>query len=327
MDDVLDDALGQKINLIENNTEYNHICCEYKQMSINSLLCNNSEDDAKDDVLDDAEYKNKNVIDKNVIDKNKYTCFCGKEYKYRQGLWKHKKLCNKKIINDNLKKSITQDVNNLSQPKNMTDLLFDIIKQNQDFQKDMQKQMLEFMKERNNTIFSNNTTTNSHNKTFNLNMFLNETCKNAMNLSDFANSIQLQLSDLESVGELGYVNGISNIIIKNLKELDITQRPIHCTDAKREILYIKDKDKWERESEQKEIIIKFVNNVANKNIRMLSEFKKKYPDCCKYESKYSDYYSKLIIEAMGGSGGTDADKNEKIIKKITKEVTIDKAIL
>jgi hypothetical protein len=158
-------------------------------------------------------------------------------------------------------------------------------------------------------------------------MFLNETCKNAMNISDFADSIKLQLSDLESVGELGYVNGISNIIIKNLKELDITQRPIHCTDAKREILYIKNRDRWEKEGEQKEIIMKFVNNVANKNIRMLNEFKKKYPDCCKYESKYSDYYSKLIIEAMGGSGGTDAEKNEKIVKKITKEVTIDKDIL
>jgi hypothetical protein len=172
-----------------------------------------------------------------------------------------------------------------------------------------------------------NNINNSNNKTFNLNVFLNETCKNAMNISDFMNSIQLQLSDLESVGELGYINGISNIIIQNLKKLDITERPIHCTDAKRETLYIKDQDKWKKEGEQKEIIVKFVSNVANKNIRMLSEFKKKYPDCCKYESKYSDYYSKLIIEAMGGSGGTDAEKHEKIVKKICKEVTIDKTVL
>jgi hypothetical protein len=201
------------------------------------------------------------------------------------------------------------------------------MKENSQFKQlllDQNKQIIELANKSNNNVFNN---VNCNNKTFNLNMFLNETCKNAMNISDFADSIQLQLSDLESVGELGYVNGISNIIIKNLKELDITQRPIHCTDAKREILYIKDRDKWEKEGEQKEIIFSFVNNIANKNIRMLNEFKKKYPDCCKYESKYSDYYSKLIIEATGGTGGLDTEKNEKIIKKISKEVTIDKAVL
>jgi hypothetical protein len=207
-------------------------------------------------------------------------------------------------------------------------LMMILIKQNTDLQNlimNQQNSVLELCK--NGIYNNNNNTTNSHNKTFNLNMFLNETCKNAMNISDFMNSIQLQLSDLESVGELGYVNGISNIIIKNLKELDITQRPIHCTDVKREIIYVKDKDKWEKEGEQNELMVGFVKNVANKNIRMLNEFKKKYPDCCKYESKYSDYYSKLIIEAMGGTGGSDEDKHAKIIKKICKEVTIDKSIL
>jgi hypothetical protein len=158
-------------------------------------------------------------------------------------------------------------------------------------------------------------------------MFLNETCKNAMNISDFANSIQLQLSDLEDVGELGYVNGISNIIIKNLKELDITERPIHCTDGKREILYIKDHDIWEKENEQKDKMVKFVKNVANKNIKMLNEFKNNYPDCIRCESKISDHYNKLVMEAMGGSGNNYDEKHEKIIKKISKEVIIDKDVL
>jgi hypothetical protein len=320
MDDVLDDALGKKYTKRQKQKYCNDICSHNIDNITTNFACNISEDDAMDDAMDDAEYKNKNFAVKKSLGKNKYICVCGKEYKYRQGLWKHKKLC----ISD--KTSITQTINNLSENKNLTDLLCNIIKQNQDFQKDMQKQMIGFMKESNHTIFSNNTT-NSHNKTFNLNMFLNETCKNAMNLSDFANSIQLQLTDLGSVGEVGYVNGISNIIIKNLKELDITQRPIHCTDAKREIIYVKDKDKWEKEGEQNEMVVGFVKNVANKNIRMLNEFKKKYPDCCKYESKYSDYYSKLIIEAMGGSGGSDDDKHAKIIKKICKEVIIDKTVL
>lgn len=241
---------------------------------------------------------------------------CEKEYSTSSGLWKHMKgKCSKiqdhnsHIVNHN-----SQIIENSSHIVN-ENLIIELLKQNQE----LQKSLIELSKEK---LIIN--TQNSNNKTFNLNVFLNETCKNAMNISDFADTIKLQLSDLESVGELGYVNGISNIIIKHLKELDITQRPIHCTDAKRETLYIKDQNKWEKEGEKRELILKFVNNVANKNIRMLSEFKKKYPDCCKYESKYSDYYSKLIIEAMGGSGGTDAEKHEKIIRKICKEVTVDK---
>jgi hypothetical protein len=259
---------------------------------------------------------------------------CEKEFNDRAGLWRHKKKC---IIEDKNNNEMNNETNNneLEISNNQTDnavinkLLEHLIKENSEmknFMMQQQNMVLELCK--NGTHNTNNShNTNSNNKTFNLNVFLNETCKNAMNISDFADSIQLQLSDLETVGELGYINGISNIIIKHLKELDITQRPIHCTDAKREILYVKDQDKWEREGEQKDKVIKFVSNVANKNIRMLNEFKKKYPDCCKYESKYANYYSKLIIEAMGGSGGTDAEKNEKIIKKISKEVTIDKCVL
>jgi uncharacterized C2H2 Zn-finger protein len=258
-----------------------------------------------------ASIKSSNIINKNG--EKQYICNnCEKVFNDRAGLWRHKKKCLDNICNINNEKQIVNF----------------LMKENSEFKQlllEQNKQIIELANKTSNNIF--NTNTNFHNKTFNLNMFLNETCKNAMNISDFADSIKLELSDLESVGELGYINGISNIIIKNLKGLDITQRPIHCTDAKRETLYIKDKDKWEKEGEQKEIIVKFVSNIANKNIRMLSEFKKKYPDCCKYESKYSDYYSKLIIEAMGGSGGTDAEKHEKIIKKICKEVIVDKSVL
>jgi hypothetical protein len=267
---------------------------------------------------------------KKVADENhnnneyKFICKCGKKYIHDSSFYRHKKLC--KII-DNI--DITVSSNNQSSNKESSDkeLMMLLIKENSEFKSMMLKVLENGLYNNCNNSNNINNINNSNNKTFNLNVFLNETCKNAMNISDFMNSIQLQLSDLESVGELGYINGISNIIIQNLKKLDITERPIHCTDAKRETLYIKDQDKWKKEGEQKEIIVKFVSNVANKNIRMLSEFKKKYPDCCKYESKYSDYYSKLIIEAMGGSGGTDAEKHEKIVKKICKELTIDKSIL
>jgi hypothetical protein len=167
------------------------------------------------------------------------------------------------------------------------------------------------------------THTNSHNKAFNLNFFLNETCKDAMNIMDFVESIKLQLSDLESVGEVGYIEGISNIIVKNLKELDVTQRPVHCTDKKRETIYIKDEDKWEKDEEQKKMH-KIVRKVADKNIRLLPKFKEKYPDYNKASSKHSDTYNKIIIESMGGAGDNDFEKEEKIIKKVSKEVIIEK---
>ena len=167
---------------------------------------------------------------------------------------------------------------------------------------------------------------NSHNKTFNLNVFLNETCKDAMNIMDFVDSLKLQLSDLESVGRLGFIEGISNIIIKNLNEMDVHKRPVHCSDSKREVMYIKDEDKWEKENENKNKLRKVIKKVASKNQRLLPKFKEEHPDCGKYHSKYSDQYNKLIVESMGGSGDNDVEKEDKIIKKIAKNVLIDKSI-
>ena len=186
----------------------------------------------------------------------------------------------------------------------------------------MKSMMMEVIKN-GTTQNSHNTTTNSHNKAFNLNFFLNETCKDAMNITDFVESIKLQLSDLEKVGELGYVEGISNIIVKNLKDLDVTQRPVHCTDKKRETMYIKDEDKWEKDEERKKMH-KLVRRVADKNARMLPKFKEAHPDCLKSSSRYSDQYNKIIMEAMGGRGDDDFEKEEKIIKRVSKEVIVEK---
>jgi hypothetical protein len=147
-----------------------------------------------------------------------------------------------------------------------------------------------------------------------------------MNIMDFVDSIKLQLSDLEKVGELGYVDGISNIIVKNLNALDVTQRPVHCTDKKREILYIKDEDKWEKDNEEKNKLRKAIKRVALKNQRMIPKFKEEHPDCGKSASKFSDQYNKIIYEAMGGVGDNNLEKELKIIKKITNVTTIDKAI-
>jgi hypothetical protein len=172
----------------------------------------------------------------------------------------------------------------------------------------------------------NNTTNNTNisNKSFNLNLFLKETCKDAMNIMDFVESIKLQLSDLERVGEFGYVEGISNIIVKKLKELDITQRPVHCTDKKRETMYIKHDNKWEKDDNNIKMH-KVVKKVADKNARMILKYKEVHPDCGTYHSKFSDQYNKIIVEAMGGSGDNDFEKEEKIIRNVSKQIGIEKS--
>jgi hypothetical protein len=177
-----------------------------------------------------------------------------------------------------------------------------------------------------NTINQTNQTnqTNSHNKTFNLQFFLNETCKDAMNISEFIENISLQLGDLETLGHLGYVEGISKIIIKNLRALDVEKRPVHCSDIKREIMYVKDKDKWEKENDEKQKIKQVISSVVSKNLGLLPEFQKKYPECMNPESKKSDEYNQIIMEAMAGGAEAGIKNKEKIVRRIAKEVVIDK---
>jgi hypothetical protein len=154
--------------------------------------------------------------------------------------------------------------------------------------------------------------------------FLNETCKDAMNIMDFVNSIKIQLCDLENVGKVGFVDGISSIIVKNLNLLDETKRPVHCADTKREVMYVKDENKWEKEDEDKKKIRKMIKYVTHKNTKLMKEFREKYPGCEKSESKYSNSYDKLIVEAFGGKGDNDEEKENKIIRKIAKNVVIEK---
>jgi len=261
---------------------------------------------------------------------NTYFCCekCNKEYTSRNGLWKHKKQCSNYNINEVTNETINDLAKKIS---DKDELIMFLIKENAEFKNiivDQQKQqnvmLMEIMKNNVNvnTNNSNNTTNNSHNKAFNLQFFLNETCKDAMNIGDFVNSIKLQLSDLENIGEIGYVEGISNIITSNLKALDVTQRPVHCTDKKRETMYIKDENKWAKENEDKPKLRKAIKNIANKNIRLLSQFREKYPDYCNSSLKISDTYDKIVIEAMT----TDVDKDDKIIRKISGATIIDKIL-
>ena len=240
---------------------------------------------------------------------------CEKEFKNRSGLWKHNKNCkNKNDIDNKIEEPTDKQLMMMVVQQNVM-----LIKENQEFK----NLILEIVK-KDTTINNTTTHTNSHNKTFNLQFFLNETCKDAMNIMDFVDSIKLQLSDLENLGKLGYVDGISKIIVSNLNSLDETKRPVHCTDSKREVMYVKDEDKWEKENESKQKMRKVIKHVAHKNTKLLKDYKIKYPGCEKSESKYSDKYDKLIIEAFGGKGDNDDEKENKIIRNIAKEVTIDK---
>jgi hypothetical protein len=260
--------------------------------------------------------------------KKEFKCICGKNYKFSQGLSKHKKICSYST-----EKNITYK--NQDEFKNLTNLVLEVVKQNKELitlnteaqkhNQELTNKIVEMCGTTNNNTLINNHS-NNNNKTFNLNVFLNETCKDAMNINDFVDSLQLQLSDLEEVGKLGFVDGISNIIVKNLKALDLHKRPVHCADKKREVIYIKDEDKWERENEQKQKLRKAIKRVAFKNEKLLPKYKELHPGCNYSDSKYADHYSKLVIEAFGGSGDNDIEKQDKIIRNIAKEIVIDKTM-
>ena len=254
---------------------------------------------------------------------NKFICDCGKSFKTHGGIWKHKKKCNNAPIHDDPDNNIMTLV--MEVVKNNTELQ----KQNDEFKTMLLEQnnkmietVQEVCKSNNSNIINSNI--NSNNKAFNLNVFLNETCKDAMDINDFIDSVKLQLSDLELVGKLGFVDGISSIIIKNLKALKENERPVHCTDLKRETMYVKEQGIWEKQEGDYKNLRKVIKRIAFKNSKNLSLYKELHPDYNDYYSKHSDHYLKLQIEAFGGSGNETIDNENKIIKKIAKEMAIDK---
>ena len=296
------------------NADFSCIICDY-------ICSKKSEWDRHINTKKHKYRHNGNILETNGNKKNA-ECECGKKYNTRSGLWKHQKIC-QEIKNSNENQIISLENNGAMSDK---DLIVYLIKENSEFKNMMLEQQNMMMKVlENGTNNMNNSHNHSHNKTFNLQFFLNETCKDAMNIMDFVDSIKLQLSDAINVGEVGYIEGISNIITKNLKQLDITQRPIHCTDKKRETIYIKDEDKWEKEEENNPKMRKVIRHVSHKNAKMLPEYRAKYPDCGFSHSNRSDQYNKMIIEAMGGSGNNDIEKEDKIIRNVMKDVCIDKS--
>jgi hypothetical protein len=244
---------------------------------------------------------------------------CSKHYRDRTGLWKHKKKCDGHSLHIHESSHTNHDLS-YNDVKALSNLVLDVVKQNQE----LAKQIMELSK--NNIITNNNcNNTNTINNKFNLQVFLNEKCKDALNINEFVDSLKISFKDFENVGSLGFVEGISKIFLKGLKQLDITKRPIHCSDLKRETMYVKDKDTWEKDSEDKNKIKMAIKNIAHKNTRIIPFWRDANPTCQDSQSKKNDQYMKILYESMGPCDHEEDNANyEKIIKKIAKEVTIDK---
>ena len=264
-----------------------------------------------------------------------HNCECGKSYANKSGLWKHKKTCvtiksktddnNIETTNDkpNTKSNV---INDFEDEMNKTEtfdknLLFELLKQNQE----LQRQLIEMSLKNNSNNITNNSINTNCNNSFNLQFFLNDKCKDAMNMSEFIDSIKVQLSDLETFENDGYADGVSNIIVKGLNALDAYLRPIHCSDLKRETVYIKDNNCWVKETDDKLVLKSAIKKVAFKNIKQINEWIKIHPDCKDPRTKTYDKYNKIVMNSM--SGGTEeeqADNINKIVRNVTKAVVIDK---
>jgi hypothetical protein len=244
-----------------------------------------------------------------------FTCEnCCKEYKNKSGLWKHMKNCNKQI--------------NANVPFDKDKIILQLIKENSNLQTILQEQHIETMKIMSTMNTTNNIQNNvNSNNTFNLQVFLNETCKDAMNMSEFIDSIELNLSDVEQVGKNGFINGISDIVIRYLTKLDVHKRPVHCSDKKRETLYIKENNVWQEENLDLEdnIMLQLIRDVRDKNADNVHKWRDMYPQCLKAYSDKTDQYNMIVHEALGGDIKlSKKEKESKIISKIAKAVYIDK---
>jgi len=258
-----------------------------------------------------------------------YNCDCGKEYNHRASLFNHKKKCkpddesSPQIIDA----SITDASNNVIQllidenkefkneNKEFKNMIMELVKSNNE----LQKQMIDVCKNTNSIINTNSHNT-TNNKIFNLQLFLNEECKDAMNMSEFINSIELKISDLENIGKVGYVEGMSSIIIRELNDTDMYKRPVHCSDAKRETMYVKEENIWEKDNSEAKQMIKAVRGIDKKNYKMLTKWKEMDPKCVDSKSNQCDKYMKIMSKVMDG----DIENVNKVIKKIAKEVVIEK---
>ena len=263
---------------------------------------------------------NEPIDDTEETNSSNYYCKCGKKYQYRQGLWKHRQKC---------KEPISLEVDEKKEEITVLDAktMFDMFKE---LMLEQSKSMMEIVKTcntTNNIVNGNVNNNNTQNTQFNIQMYLNETCKNAMTIDEFLEYLQPTIEELEDTARLGYVEGITRIIMRGLKDLEEELLPFHCTDLKRESLFVKNPDgEWEKETDEKPLMLRFVKAVARKNFNNVNEWRKLHPNCRFHDSKSNDMFNQIMLNST--SGHTEEEQKasyEKIIKNIVKEVVIDKS--
>ena len=259
-------------------------------------------------------------VETTLSQKKEHICSCGKVYSTKSGLWKHEKNCNNK--------SGTLHAEELFSDKK---IIIELLKSNKELKElivEQNKTMVEMANKMganttNNTNCNNTNNTNNH---FNLQFFLNEQCKDALNIMDFINQLQLNTSDLDMLGRVGFTEGISKIFIRGLKALDIFKRPLHCSDLKREVVYVKHEDSWEKDSDEKNKMKNAIKFIAAKNFNQLSDWIDDNPEYNDYDSKKHKEYHNIILKASGGATPEEDEKNyNKIIRNVAQEITIDKS--
>jgi hypothetical protein len=270
------------------------------------------------------------------VDIPHHICSCGRTYKYRASLYNHKKKCNVHII------PTENDFPTINEPTSDASTILLLLKQNQEFKslmveqythlqesnqknQELQQQLVDAVKNNTGSITNNNNnTTNNNNNQFNLNFFLNDTCKDAMNITDFLSNLDVHIDELEYIGNHGYVNGMTKMIMERLKGMDITKRPIHCTDIKRETMYIKDKDEWSKDTDELTKVRKILNRISMNNYRTIPEWKNAHPECEVVASRTYDFCYSMMESLLGDVEDEQLKLDNKIIKTMAKTLYVNK---
>jgi hypothetical protein len=367
MDDILGEKKGEKYfcRLCDykssDKTKFNRHLSTQKHLRMTQELQFDYKKEKHHNQCEDTNYCQKfEEVSNNKNDyndyNNKHKCYCGREYKYRQGLWKHQSQClinkdtekyNKELdeFNDDVVNKIYQEIikqkdeiintqhTMLNKQNDMINTQNDMIKEKTEIINehkqvlDLTKQMVHQTSTNNshNTNNSYNTNINNINNNFNLQCFLNVQCKDALNISEFIDTLEVSIQDLEETGRAGYVEGVSKVFNRGLDDLDVSKRPIHCSDLKREILYVKDKNVWEKEEDNREKLKQIIRSITNKNIKQIFEWQKLHPDYNDASSKTNDKYLNILYNSVSGSTDEETQRNyEKIISKVAKKTVIQK---
>jgi hypothetical protein len=258
---------------------------------------------------------------------DKFVCICGRVYQYRSGLCRHKITCSYKMPNGDANENQTSLIEyDSNQNGDLTKVILELVRENKDFKSmliEQHKTMIEIAQKTSITNNSNNT--NSNNKQFNLNFFLNEQCKNAINLSEFVENVKLSLAELENVADMGYVDGVTQIFMNGLKDMDIYTRPLHCTDIKREIMHVRENNTWIKDTPDQAKIKSAIRRIAFRNIQQISEWNKLHPESEILDSADFNRAFQIMKESLGDTcpGGVEKN-NEKVVRNVMKAVYIDK---